>query len=83
LSFVLDCVLSCTAFCLGLRFAQLKTFSLRFAKDKLCQNHNCVVFCLRILRFVFKKNLAFCLRSIAICLKSRILRFVSAALRFA
>nr|GEW64842.1 Gag-Pol polyprotein [Tanacetum cinerariifolium] len=61
-----SCVLSWIAICLGLRFAQLKTFLLRFAKDKLCQTENSVAFCLQILlRFV--KDLAFCFR--------RILRF--------
>nr|GEZ72156.1 hypothetical protein [Tanacetum cinerariifolium] len=41
LRFVLDCVLSSTAFRLS------KDHLLRFAKDKLCQNQNCIAFCLR------------------------------------
>nr|GEZ77027.1 hypothetical protein [Tanacetum cinerariifolium] len=40
LRFVLDCVLSSTAFCL------FKDHLLRFAKDKLCQTQNCIAFCL-------------------------------------
>nr|GEX52019.1 hypothetical protein [Tanacetum cinerariifolium] len=80
------CVLFWPAFCLGLRFAQLKTFLLRFAKDKLCQTQNRVTFYLRRWRFVFKKtafclqedlafclqvDLAFCLGSTAFCLLPR------------
>nr|GEX26290.1 elongation of fatty acids protein 3-like [Tanacetum cinerariifolium] len=57
------CVLSSTAFCL------FEDHLLRFAKDKLCQTQNCVAFCLR-LRFASEdcvlKNLAFCLRSVAV-----------------
>nr|GEX27433.1 copia protein [Tanacetum cinerariifolium] len=60
LRFVLDCVLSSTAFCL------FEDHLLRFAKDKLCQTQNCVAFCLRF-RFNSEdrvlKNLAFCHRS--------------------
>nr|GFA42427.1 hypothetical protein [Tanacetum cinerariifolium] len=41
LHFFLDCVLSSTAFCL------FEDHLLRFAKDKLFQNQNCVAFCLR------------------------------------
>nr|GEV22068.1 putative reverse transcriptase domain, ribonuclease H-like domain, aspartic peptidase domain protein [Tanacetum cinerariifolium] len=58
LRFVLDCVLSSTAFCLS------EDLFLRFAKDKLCQTQNCTVFCLR-LRFaseVLRFDLAFCYR---------------------
>nr|GEX02541.1 copia protein [Tanacetum cinerariifolium] len=40
LRFVLDCVLSSTAFCL------FEDHLLRFAKDKLCQNQNSIAFCL-------------------------------------
>nr|GEX21591.1 reverse transcriptase domain-containing protein [Tanacetum cinerariifolium] len=63
LRFVLDCVLSGTAFCLS------EDHLLRFAKDKLYQNQNCTAFCLR-LRFTIEdcvlKNLAFCLRIVAV-----------------
>nr|GFA08079.1 hypothetical protein [Tanacetum cinerariifolium] len=69
LRFVLDCVLSSIEFCL------FEDYLLRFAKDKFCQNQNCIAFCLRILRFaqeescvLLKKNLAFCLKNIAFCL---------------
>nr|GEY19514.1 hypothetical protein [Tanacetum cinerariifolium] len=41
LCFVMDCVLSSTAFCL------FEDHSLCFAKDKLCQTQNCTAFCLR------------------------------------
>nr|GEW98033.1 retrovirus-related Pol polyprotein from transposon TNT 1-94 [Tanacetum cinerariifolium] len=41
LRFVLDCVLSKTAFCLS------EDLILHFAKDKLCQTQNCVAYCLR------------------------------------
>nr|GEV35960.1 hypothetical protein [Tanacetum cinerariifolium] len=69
LRFVLACDLSRTAFCL------FEDHLLRFAKDKLCQNQNCVACCLRRLRFVFKKILRFVFK--------KILRFASEALRFA
>nr|GEW73925.1 hypothetical protein [Tanacetum cinerariifolium] len=63
LRFILDCVLSTPAFCLS------EDHLLHFAKDKLCQNQNCTAFCLR-LRFSIEdyvlKNLAFCLRSVAV-----------------
>nr|GEU97422.1 hypothetical protein [Tanacetum cinerariifolium] len=74
------CVLSWTAFCLGLRFAQLETFLLRFAKDKLCQTQNRVAFYLRRwhlfclqedLAFCLQVDLAFCLGSTAFCLFPR------------
>nr|GEW33349.1 hypothetical protein [Tanacetum cinerariifolium] len=42
LRFVLDCVLSSTAFCL------FEDHLLRFAKDRLCQNQNSIAFCLRL-----------------------------------
>nr|GEY88944.1 hypothetical protein [Tanacetum cinerariifolium]GEY89563.1 hypothetical protein [Tanacetum cinerariifolium] len=71
LRFVPDCVLSKTAFCLT------EDLILCFAKDKLCQTQNCVAFCLR-LRFASEdyvlKNLAFCPKDLAICLK-KILAF--------
>nr|GEU93789.1 hypothetical protein [Tanacetum cinerariifolium] len=41
LRFVLDCVLSSTVFCL------FEDHLLRFAKFKLCQNQNCIAFCIR------------------------------------
>nr|GEW87108.1 hypothetical protein [Tanacetum cinerariifolium] len=63
------CVLSWNAFSLGLRCAQLKTFLLRFSKDRFCQTQNshCVLSTSKILHFVSKvlrfdlKDLAFCL----------------------
>nr|GEV52991.1 hypothetical protein [Tanacetum cinerariifolium] len=71
LRFVLDCVLSSTAFCSG------EDHLLRFAKDKLCQTQNCVTFYL-VLRFASEdcvlKNLAFCPKDLAFCSR-RILRF--------
>nr|GEU95319.1 hypothetical protein [Tanacetum cinerariifolium] len=61
--FVLDCVLSSTAFC------SFEDQLLRFTKDKLRQTQNCIAFCLR-LRFASEdcvlKNLAFCLRSVVV-----------------
>nr|GEW32091.1 retrovirus-related Pol polyprotein from transposon TNT 1-94 [Tanacetum cinerariifolium] len=42
LRFVLDCVLSSTAFCLS------EDHLLRFAKDKLCLTQNCIAFCLSL-----------------------------------
>nr|GEV97600.1 hypothetical protein [Tanacetum cinerariifolium] len=69
----IGCVLSWTAFCLGLHFAQLKTFLLGFAKDRFCQTQNSIAtaFCLisKILHFAWEalrfvsKDLAFCLDS--------------------
>nr|GEV27012.1 retrovirus-related Pol polyprotein from transposon TNT 1-94 [Tanacetum cinerariifolium] len=44
LRFVLDCVLSSTAFCL------FEDHLLRFARDKLCQTQNCIAFCLRLVK---------------------------------
>nr|GEX57008.1 integrase, catalytic region, zinc finger, CCHC-type, peptidase aspartic, catalytic [Tanacetum cinerariifolium] len=64
LRFVLDCVLSSTAFC------SFEDQLLRFAKDKLYQTQNCVAFCL-VLRFASEdcvlKNLAFCPKDLAFC----------------
>nr|GEU65459.1 hypothetical protein [Tanacetum cinerariifolium] len=80
LRFVLDCVLTKTAFCLT------EDLLLRFAKDKLCQTQNCTAFYLRLcfaskdcvlknlafcpkdLAFCLHKNLAFCFKDIAFCL---------------
>nr|GEU74737.1 hypothetical protein [Tanacetum cinerariifolium] len=72
LRFVLDCVLSSTAFCL------FEDLLLRFAKDKLCQNQNCFAFCLQkccglILRFAIEDS---CI------LLYKILRFVCATLHY-
>nr|GEZ78709.1 reverse transcriptase domain-containing protein [Tanacetum cinerariifolium] len=77
LRFVLDCVFSSTAFCL------FEDHLLRFAKDKLCQNQNCISFCLR-LRFASKDCvlpqkyyvliLRFAIEDLAFCSR-RILRF--------
>nr|GEW78751.1 putative LRR receptor-like protein kinase [Tanacetum cinerariifolium] len=70
LRFVLDCVLSSTAFCL------FKDHLLRFAKDKLGQTQNYIVFCLglhfasELLRF----DLAVCYRRSCVLLK-KILTF--------
>nr|GEW55968.1 reverse transcriptase domain-containing protein [Tanacetum cinerariifolium] len=62
LRFVLDCVLSSTAFCL------FEDYLLRFSKDKLCQNQNCVAFALedcvlssRRSCVLLQEDLAFCL----------------------
>nr|GEY26206.1 hypothetical protein [Tanacetum cinerariifolium] len=63
LRFVLDCILSSTAFCL------FEDHLLRFAKDKLCQNKNYIAFCLS-LRFaseVLRFDLAFCIEDLAFC----------------
>nr|GEU47499.1 hypothetical protein [Tanacetum cinerariifolium] len=78
LRFVLDCVLSSTAFCLS------EDLLLRFAKDKLCQTQNCVAFCLQkccvlILLFAIDDT-AFCpgrscdlsQEDLAICLKKHV-----------
>nr|GEU63379.1 retrotransposon protein, putative, unclassified [Tanacetum cinerariifolium] len=70
LRFVLDRVLSSTAFC------SFEDHLLRFAKDKLCQTQNCIAFCLR-LRFaseVLRFDLAFCYRRSCVLLK-KILAF--------
>nr|GEX62417.1 hypothetical protein [Tanacetum cinerariifolium] len=77
LRFVLDCVLSSTAFCL------FKDHLLRFAKDKLCQTQNCIAFCLKRLRFeescVLPQKccdliLRFAIADLAFCYR-RIMRF--------
>nr|GEY99424.1 integrase, catalytic region, zinc finger, CCHC-type, peptidase aspartic, catalytic [Tanacetum cinerariifolium] len=54
LRFVLDCVVSSTAFSL------FEDHLLHFDKDKLCQNQNCIAFCIS-LRFAIE-DLAFCQR---------------------
>nr|GEZ01353.1 hypothetical protein [Tanacetum cinerariifolium] len=66
----------------------LETKKLRFVLDCVLLWKHCVL-SLKILRFVYLKDLAFCLRSAAFCLQrscvlstSKISRFVSEALRF-
>nr|GEX79336.1 hypothetical protein [Tanacetum cinerariifolium] len=84
LRFVLDCLLSSTTFCL------FKDHLLRFAKDKLCQNQNCIAFCLRLhfeehcvlpqkccvlnLRFAQEESCVLLKKNLAFCSR-RILRF--------
>nr|GEY04054.1 hypothetical protein [Tanacetum cinerariifolium] len=65
LPFVLDCVLSRTAFCL------FEDHLLHFAKDKLCQTQNCIAFCLRLCfaSEVLRFDLAFCYRRSCVLLK--------------
>nr|GFA81910.1 hypothetical protein [Tanacetum cinerariifolium] len=80
------CVLSWIAICLGLRFAYLKTFFLRFAKDRFCQTQNSVAFCpglhfvldcvlSKTLRFALEEPCVLLWKNLAFCFR-RTLRFV-------